>query len=530
MISIKNKNITYILFALILILAFIFRVVGLSQRPMHGDEAINAFKLAELLETGIFKYDPHEYHGDQYFIFSLPFTYILQIKTLQELNETVLRFLPLLFGVGLFALLFFIRKQLTNKVLIFSSVLLALTPAFVFYSRYYIHEMLFAFFTYAVIFSVYSLIKKPSYLSASLLGISLGLWIATKETWIIVFAAMLFSFAVLSQNKLFRQQVFENLQKVKRGQWIFVIVLFVFSFTAIFSSFFQHMQGLTDFFSSFNYYFDKASTDQQHIYPVYTYLSWLINPFGMGLIGEGIILVLALAGCTSIFLDRKRKKLIYFLALFSLSTFVFYSIIPYKTPWNILSAWFGFVILAGYGFTRISEFIRNNKLRNLFYFVSIFLAIHLFYYSFLINHLNFDSPTNPYTFSQPQKEVLEIEARFDSLAANLDNSYNHYIEVISPGNDYWPLPWYLRNFKRIAWRDKVGFLSKSANIAIIHVDLESDYIKKLYDYPPPGKRDLYIPLFSKEMSIRPGLKMNCYIKKSLWDSMHQEPILDANRK
>lgn len=511
-------------------MAFVLRIVGLSQRPMHGDEAINAFKLAELIETGIFKYDPQEYHGPVLYFFSLPLTYILQIKTLQNLNEFVLRLLPLLFGMGLFGILFFIRKSISNKWLIYSSIFLVLSPAFVFYSRYFIHEMLFVFFTYAVIITVYNLLKKPTYFSSSLFGVSLGLWMATKETWIIVFAAMLFSTAVLSLNKLFRHRIFENLKKLKKEFCLVAILLYVFTITATFSSFFQHMQGVKDFFTSFAFYFNKASTTQQHIYPVYEYLSWLLNPFGKGLIGESIILVLAIAGGILLFQDKTRSLFISFIALFSVSTFAFYSVIPYKTPWNILTAWFGFIIMAGYGFTTISELIIDNKKRYFFYVLSLAFALHLFYYSYLINHLDFDSPNNPYTFSQPQLAVLEIETQFESMAANLENRYDHYIEVISPANDYWPLPWYLRNFKRIAWRDKVDFLSESADIAIINIDLESDYIKKLYEYPPPGKRDLFIPLFSNEISIRPGLKMNAYIKKSLWDSMQQEPIRDINGK
>ena len=43
--------------------AFALRWPALDQRPFHNDEAVNAVKFGELWENGIYRYDPHEYHG-----------------------------------------------------------------------------------------------------------------------------------------------------------------------------------------------------------------------------------------------------------------------------------------------------------------------------------------------------------------------------------------------------------------------------------------------------------------------------------
>ena len=51
---------------LILIIATAAAAVGLpglAERPMHGDEAVNAVKLGETIEGRGYEYDPHEYHG-----------------------------------------------------------------------------------------------------------------------------------------------------------------------------------------------------------------------------------------------------------------------------------------------------------------------------------------------------------------------------------------------------------------------------------------------------------------------------------
>ena len=77
---------------------------------MHGDEAVNAVKFSELLELGKFEYDPKEYHGPTLYYFTLPAAWISGSSSLNELNENILRILPVIFGIGLIFLLLIIMK------------------------------------------------------------------------------------------------------------------------------------------------------------------------------------------------------------------------------------------------------------------------------------------------------------------------------------------------------------------------------------------------------------------------------------
>jgi len=45
------------------IVALALRLPRLALRPMHGDEAVHADKFGDLLESGVYAYDPNEYHG-----------------------------------------------------------------------------------------------------------------------------------------------------------------------------------------------------------------------------------------------------------------------------------------------------------------------------------------------------------------------------------------------------------------------------------------------------------------------------------
>jgi len=59
---------------LLLAVALALRAPQLGVRPLHNDEAVNASKLATLWESGIYRYDPDEYHGPLFITFLFPFS------------------------------------------------------------------------------------------------------------------------------------------------------------------------------------------------------------------------------------------------------------------------------------------------------------------------------------------------------------------------------------------------------------------------------------------------------------------------
>ncbi len=52
--------------------ALAVRLVRLNLRPMHHDEANQAVKFGQLLESGRYVYDRNEHHGPTLYYFSLP--------------------------------------------------------------------------------------------------------------------------------------------------------------------------------------------------------------------------------------------------------------------------------------------------------------------------------------------------------------------------------------------------------------------------------------------------------------------------
>ena len=82
----------------IAVVASVFRLQNLAERPMHGDEAVNAFKLGETLEGRGYEYDPHEYHGPSLNYLALLPAWLGGTRNYVELQESMLRIVPVVFG------------------------------------------------------------------------------------------------------------------------------------------------------------------------------------------------------------------------------------------------------------------------------------------------------------------------------------------------------------------------------------------------------------------------------------------------
>ena len=87
-----------------LALALAFRLARADLRPMHHDEANQAVKFGELLETGDYRYDRHDHHGPTLYYLTLPAAWLRGQHTLASLDERTLRAVPALFGGGLLLL------------------------------------------------------------------------------------------------------------------------------------------------------------------------------------------------------------------------------------------------------------------------------------------------------------------------------------------------------------------------------------------------------------------------------------------
>src|SRR5438067_5782054 len=116
--------------------ALLLRLPNLGARPMHGDEAVHAFKFAELRERGVYRYDPNEYHGPTLYYAALPVVLLDSRHSFADTTEADYRLATALIGAALIPLFCLLRDGLGRRATLAAALFGAITPAFVFYSRY----------------------------------------------------------------------------------------------------------------------------------------------------------------------------------------------------------------------------------------------------------------------------------------------------------------------------------------------------------------------------------------------------------
>jgi uncharacterized protein (TIGR03663 family) len=492
---------------------------------MHTDEAVHAVKFGALLEEGIYRYDKNEYHGPTLNYFTLVPALLKARKTLGSLDESTLRIVPACAGLGLILLLFLLINGFGRKLIIAVASITAISPLLIFYSRYYIQETLLVFFIFSSIVSVYRFIMTRKIGWLIFTGIFLGLMHATKETALINFLLMIAAFC-LTLIVRFKKTVELKKYLQSFSPWYIILVAgTAMIISALFySSFFSNLRGIPDSLTTYEVYLGKAGSNDIHNHPWYYYLQLLSfskSPSGM-VWSELWIIIAACFGFYSLIRNRNTNSVHYYLILFigiyTILLLLLYSAIPYKTPWNMLGFYHGLIILAGYG---IIQFFTDNKKMVAKIPAIIFLlagSFHLLAQVYILNFKTPSDPDNPYVYAHTGNDIYKIVTRIDSVAFMSYQGNNLHVEIIFPGHDYWPLPWYLRNYQNVGYRDSVYFSQPIAPIILASPAFEKEIIRGLYEFPPPGQRYLYLPLFEHYTELRPRVEIRGYIRKDIWDN------------
>jgi uncharacterized protein (TIGR03663 family) len=503
---------------------------------MHGDEAVHAVKFKDLLEEGFYKYDPNEYHGPTLNYLTLIPAYLSSADKLTEVSEFTLRIVPVFFGVSLVLLILLIGKGLGSKAAVYASVLTAISPAMVFYSRYYIQEMLLVCFTFGAIVFGYRYTQSRKVIWAILAGMSVGLMHATKETCIIAFGSILLALGITLLIRREKGSVVNAVRSVKPSHLLAFLAAGVVASSLFFSSFFSNPAGILDSIRTYTTYFDRAGGNSLHIHPWYYYIRMLLYSrfFDGPRWSEALIVVLSLVGFIAALTKRRllnaNVHLVRFIGFYTLTMTVVYSVIPYKTPWCFLGFLHGMILLAGVGAVVLVRLLPNVLPRLIIICLLFESSLHLLWQSYLSNYVYYSDSRNPYVYAHPTDEVFTVVERIEEMARIHPDGYRMHIQVICPGKDYWPLPWYLRRFEydTIDWWESVDNSIASAPLIIASPEVEAALTNKLYALTPVQERQIYLFLFDAPYYIwlRPKIKLLGFVRKDLWDAHYVSPDPD----
>jgi len=510
---------------LITVLALTLRMTFLDLRPLHTDEAVHAIKFGKLLEDGYYRYNPVEYHGPTLNYLTLIPARLLSQKKITSVTEFTLRSVPAFLGTCLILLLLLVKRHLQRSSWILSALFLALSPVMVFYSRYYIQEMLLVFFLYGFIFCFYRWMDSPGWKWALVTGLFGGMMIATKETWILSLIALILSVVLLRLTT--RHFRIRNLtSKISLSGNLLLMGLSAILVAGLFySSFFSNFPGIADAFNTYTGYLEKAGNLGQHLHRWDYYLQLLIYHRSDGMIWTEVFLVLG-GGAGFIFALKKvpdtESRFFLYIAMFSAIAGIIYSAMPYKTPWNLLPFYSGWILLAGYGFSNILSMARSRMAKRLSFLVLVLVLIQLGFQTYALNFVHETDPSNPWVYGHTGRDIYRLVEKINEVARAQPEPEKLRIDMIVAHHDYWPLPWYLRDYPNTGWWDHVEKGHQAAPLIIASPAFRTDIMTMIYETPPPGQRYLYLPLLNTLVELRPGIFLEGYIRKDLWDRWEQK--------
>jgi uncharacterized protein (TIGR03663 family) len=504
-----SRALTLGLFLAILV-ALALRCPQLGIRPMHNDEAVNAIKFQPLWEHGTYKYDPNEHHGPTLLYFTAAWTRLTRAPSFLQFDDARFRALTVLFGVGLIVLLPLIADGLGPRAAACAALLTAISPAMVFYSRYYIHEMLLVFFTLLALAAAWRYIRSRKIAWALLAGGAIGLMQATKETFVLTLAAIV---VALVLNRIWMRG-FDgaNAPEHFKLNWKHLAAAFAVWLVVallLFSSFFTNASGPLDAVRTYLPWLHRAGGASPHIHPWNFYLARLafFHPAKGPVFSEGLILILAIIGIIAAFTRKgitgANANFIRFLAFYTLTLTAIYSLLAYKTPWCLLSFWHGMILLAGVGVVALLEWMPRRAMKFAIGLVLLAGAAQLTLQAWQAGVTYSADPRNPYVYAQTAPDLLKLVDRLDALARAHSQKYQMPVKVMAPESDYWPLPWYLRRFENIGWWSELP-VDPFASVMIVSTRFNAALDEK--------KTHLMVGIFE----LRPQIFLELYVEKDLW--------------
>lgn len=458
-----TRRLAFFGFLAVLALAFGLRFFGLTERPMHSDEAVQAYRVGTMLAGETFVYDPQDFHGPTLYYFAFWLSRIFGIESFAGLSEALLRAVPALVGafscLGIPLCFFGLRRP--GAVLI-AGTLLALSPITIFYNDYFIQESLLVAFAWMSAGLIFTRAKTLG--NALLAGTLAGLAIASKETWTLMLLAFVCSagaawalrFCFKRENNVDALAPDNTSQLVR---YVAALLLCTGIVAALFySSFGGNPHGLIDFFIAFkNYFFSGFNADTPHHAEQSLYYIDLL--LGEELLGILIALSVAVTFFRRALFPLPKEKqfglpfshpdfrLPFFVAGASCALLILYSLLPYKTPWLALGIVPGIYLFVAAAID--SRILKTVHLRSRLHSVLLFSLLLI---TLLLALLRPHPPLRYVHTSNELPRITQVveSAKRDFIAGG-GKSENFFVAIAS--QEYWPIPWYLRRERVGCWKN-----------------------------------------------------------------------------
>jgi uncharacterized protein (TIGR03663 family) len=346
---------------------------------------------------------------------------------------------------------------------------MAVSPAAVFYGRYAIHESWLVFFLLLSVWGLAGMWKygTKQYLWALCMGFTGA--VLTKETYIIHLTC--FILAAVCCDLLTKLRPSKDGLPPAKQIWsskdlILCLVVSAGLIVFFYSGTFLHWKSLKGLYQTFAAWsrtgqegHGHEKTDYDVILHVGTYVRPLRIHLGHLTISANyywlsLIWTYEWPALLGIFgslfcISRSIPLLLKYLAIYGLGTLIAYSIIPYKTPWCIISLLWPFFFLFAY----LPDAAEKLSVRpQLAAGCATVIALVSLLPTITLNYYNYTDEDEPYVYVQTFTDINKLVDPLMQLVKADPANYHltGYIMVSS----YHPLPWLLGDFTRVGYYEE----------------------------------------------------------------------------
>jgi len=454
---------------LIIALAAFLRFFLLGIKPPHFDEGINGWFVDQVMKNGFYRYDPTNYHGP------LHFYVLLLFESLFGRNVWALRLPIVLVSIACVWLALKFEPLVGSKVSRIAALAMAVSPGFVFYGRYAIHEVWLQFFSMMFILGLLGLWRRGTLTYLWYAGAGLTGMILTKETYAIHVACALLAIPTLAVSYALNR--FPDTKPAKQTwSWIdLAMVVIVGGFAVIFfySGTFFNWSGVKGLYLAFKAWTETGAAGHGHE-KAWDYWLKIMGPtWEVGradFLGYELPMLVGLILC--LFCQKFKDLSLRYLAIYGVGSFVAYSYVKYKTPWCVIS--FGWPFLFVFGGAIL--LVRPKHLRLAQRIIGVLLAISLGS-SIWLNYFRCSSPDEPYAYVQTYNDMFKLTKPLLTLAKRDPSNY-HLIGHLIRSSVY-PLPWVLGDFDRVGYYEGSMPPNLDGDFLLVQQDKIKDVESKL---------------------------------------------------
>ncbi len=457
---------------IIIALGAFLRLFLLAIKPPHFDEGINGWFVDQMVKNGFYRYDPTNYHGPLHF-------YILFVaQSLLGRNLWAIRLPVVLASIFSIHLTMNFEPFVGRNVSRLAALAMAVSPGFVFYGRYSIHEVWLLIFSMLFILGALGLWQRGSVRYLWCTGMGLAGMILTKETYIIHVGCALIAGVVLwvshkitplPQPRRVRQTWSYIDLLVVAGTGIGAIIFF-------YSGTFLNWPGVAGLYKTFEAWFKTGSQGAGHEKDWWYWLM-LIARYEQPIL-------LGLLAC--VFCQLFKNLSLRYLAIYGVGVLAAYSIVKYKTPWCIISIVWPLLFLFGGLITLVPAQFR--KATNIA--VAALLAISLGL-SVRLNYFRCTTDTEPYVYVQTYNDVWKLTKPLLRLAKANPTYYQLVGHLIRTST--YPLPWMLGDFTKVGYYEHDNMPDK----------VDGDFLVVQEDKIEAVEAKLHDSYFTEPFTIRP---------------------------